>query len=184
MPDRVSPDRGSLRPALVQLALAIAVLAVAGVLAGVVWEWVWTPPHGAVLDHTWKPLDESSLRGQFTGTGWYVVVGSIAGLVGGALVALFLDRQPLVTLLGVLVGSALGAWLMYVVGVALGPDDPVEAARTAKDGTHLLGSLDVSGASPWIALPAGALVALTLVFLGLSAVHRSTEHPPPPRHVA
>jgi hypothetical protein len=68
----------------------------------------------------------------------------------------------------------LGAALMYRVGVALGPSDPVRAASSAKEGAHLPAQLAVSGGSPWIAFPAGALVALALVFLGLSAVHRGT----------
>jgi hypothetical protein len=165
------PDR--LRPALLQAGLAVLVLAVAGVLAGAVWEWVWTPPTGVVVDHEWVALDESSLRGQFSGTAWYVIVGAVAGLVGGAVAALFLDRVPLATLVGVVVGSVLGALLMYRVGIALGPGDPVHAAATADEGAHLPARLAVSGHSAWIALPAGALVALTLVFLGLSAVHRS-----------
>ena len=180
MPDGVTDGRRPLRPALLQLALAVVILAAAGVVAGVVWQWVWTPPAGVVVDHRWVAEDEASLRGQFTGTGWYVVVGSAAGLVGGALVALFLDRTPLLTLLGVVLGSALGAWLMFVVGVALGPSDPTVLARTAEEGTHLPAALDVSGTSPWIALPAGALVAVALVFLGLSAVQRSSGADPVP----
>ena len=167
------PDR--LRPALVQLALAVLVLAVAGVLAGVVWEWVWTAPNGVVVDHKWVAQDESNLRGQFSGTGWYVIVASVAGLVGGALVALFVDRLPLITLLGVVVGSVLGAWLMFRVGVALGPPDPTPLALTAKEGAHLPARLDVSRVSPLFALPAGALVSVALVFLGLAAAQRHTR---------
>ena len=163
------PD--GLRPALVQLGIAVLLLAAAGALAGVVWEWVWTAPMGVVVDHKWVALDEENLRGQFTGTAWYVIVGAVAGLVGGALAALFLDRVPMATLVGVVLGSLLGALLMYRVGLALGPGDPVRAAATAKEGAHLPARLLVSGHSAWIALPAGALVALTLVFLGLSAVH-------------
>lgn len=179
MPDRVSRDHDSLRPALVQLAIAVAVLAVVGVAAGVVWEWVWTAPVGVVVDHRWLAQDEVSLRGQFTATGWYVVVGAAAGLVGGAVVSLFVDRFPLVTLVGIVVGSALAAWLMYRVGVALGPADPATLAQTAKDGTHLPARLSVSGASPWISLPAGALVSLAMVFLGLSAVRRPSSDDDP-----
>lgn len=164
------PD--GLRPALVQLGIAVLLLAAAGALAGVVWEWVWTAPMGVVVDHKWVALDEANLRGQFTGTAWYVVVAAVAGLVGGALAALFLDRVPMATLVGVVLGSLLGALLMYRVGLALGPGDPVRAATAAKEGAHLPARLAVSGHSAWIALPAGALIALTLVFLGLSAVHR------------
>ncbi|MGY2703994.1 hypothetical protein [Nocardioides sp. HB32] len=165
------PD--GLKPALLQVGLAVIVLAVTGALAGVVWEWVWTAPIGVVVDHKWVALDEASLRGQFSATGLYVVVGSVAGLVGGALVALFLDRVPIATLIGVTVGSLLGAALMYRVGVLLGPSDPTKVALSQKQGAHLPAQLSISGGSPWVALPAAALVALALVFIGLSAVHRS-----------
>jgi hypothetical protein len=171
MPDGVIA-RDTLGRALLQVGLAVLILAWAGVLAGFVWEWVWTAPVGVVVDHKWVAEDEASLRGQFSGSGWYVVVGSVAGLLAGAVVALFVDRFPLATLLGVLLGSVLGAALMYYTGIGLGPGDPAKLALTAKDGTHLPAELAVSGTSPWIALPAGALVALALVFLGLSAVHR------------
>jgi disulfide bond formation protein DsbB len=164
------PDR--LRTALLQLGLAALVLVVVGALAGVVWEWVWSPPLGVTVDHRWVAQDEANLRGQFSGTGWYVVVGALAGLVGGAAAALLLDRVPIATLIGVAIGSLLGAAVMYRVGVALGPDDPDGVARGAKNGTQLPAALAVSGHSPWVALPAGALVAMALVFLGLSAAHR------------
>lgn len=160
MPDRV-------RPALVQLALAVLVLAVVGVLAGFVWEWLWTAPDGAVVDGSWVAQDEANLRGVFSGTGWYVVVASVAGILGGAAVALFLDRFPLVTLAGVVLGSLLGGFLMFRVGVALGPGDPLDAT-----GDVVPGVLDVSGSSPFITMPAGALVALAMVFIGLIARDR------------
>jgi hypothetical protein len=171
MPDRLSASdlRPAVVPAAVQALVAVAVLAATGAVAGVVWEWVWTAPIGVGADHKWLAQDEAGLRGQFSGTGWYVVVASVAGLLAGAVVALFLDRVPLATLLAVVVGSVLGAWLMAKVGGALGPADPVQLARTARDGAHLPGRLAVSGRSPWVSMPSGALIALALVFFGLGS---------------
>jgi hypothetical protein len=165
------------RPAL-QLLIAVLVVAAVGALGGVVWYWLWTPPVGVVSDHKWVAADEAGLRGRFSATGWYVVVATVAGLVAGAVVALFLDRVPLLTLAGVVLGSVLGTWLMIRVGAALGPPDPVRLAATAKEGRHLPGRLTVTGRSAWISLPAGALVALTLVFLGLSGRRHSPDEEP------
>ncbi|GAW51423.1 MULTISPECIES: hypothetical protein [unclassified Nocardioides] len=176
-------ERSGTRAALLQFLLAVAVIAALGALGAVVWNWVWTPPVGVVSDHQWLAEDEAGLRGQFSSTGWFVVVAGVAGLLGGALVALLLDRVPLLTLVAVVVGSVIATWLMIEVGSALGPPDPRHLALTAEEGTHLPADLTVSGAapgdlprglgflrySPWIALPTGALVGLTLVFLGLSA---------------
>jgi hypothetical protein len=176
MPDHLSApaERRTLGVGVLQLALGVLVMAGAGAVAGVVWEWLWTAPVGVVVDHRWVAQDEAGLRGQFSGTGWFVVVATLAGLVAGLVVALLLDRVPLLTLLAVVLGSAAATWLMLRVGAALGPADPTHLALTAKDGTHLPGQLDVSRRSPWVSLPVGALVALTLVFIGLSSARRVT----------
>ncbi len=172
------PDNRPDRKAVVQAAIIEGIFCCVGVLAGVVWQWLWTPAMGSVLDHKWAPADAIALSEQFSSTGWYVVVGTVAGLVTGALVALFLDRSPLLTLAAVVVGSALAAWLMYVVGTALGPADPTTLAKTAADGTMIPEQLKVSGKSPYIALPVGALIGVALVFLGMS-VRRTTPEPAP-----
>jgi hypothetical protein len=157
-----------LRHVLRQALLALVLLAVAGALSGVIWEWLWTPPTGVVGDHQWLQ-DERGLRADFSGTGTYVAVGAVAGLLVGAVVAVLFDRAELVTLAVVLAGSVLAAWLMYRVGVALGPPDPHPLAETAKNGARLPGRLVVSGTSPYAAFPSGALVGLVVVFFGLSS---------------
>ena len=167
------------RRVLVELVVVVAVLAALGVAAGVVWEWVWTPTTGVVVDHRWGPADALGLQQQFSGTGWYVVIGVVAGLVGGVLVSLVADRVPLATLAAVVVGSALAAWLMLTVGTALGPADPQHLAKTAADGTRLPSALAVSGRSPWISFPVGALAGLAVVFIALSP--RSRDRAPQDR---
>jgi hypothetical protein len=171
--DPVERSRG--RSGLVQLVLGVALLAGLGALAGVVWDWVWSPAVGVVVDHRWVAQNEAGLRGQFSSTGWFVVVASVAGLLGGVVVALLWDRVPLLTLVAVVMGSVAGTWLMLQVGAALGPSDPEQLALTAKNGTHLRAQLEVSGHSPWIALPVGALLGLLLVFFGSSAGSRRTS---------
>lgn len=170
------------RPA-VQLGLVVVGLALVGVLAGVVWEWIWNPVIGVVVDHQWSPGSAIGLQQEFSSTGWYVVVAVVAGLLAGLGVGLLADRVPLLTLVAVVVGSALAAWLMLVVGSALGPPDPAAAAHTADDGTRLPSDLSVSGKSPFLALPTGALLGMALVFIGLSpraARPESSESAPEP----
>jgi hypothetical protein len=154
-------------PVLRQALLALVLLAVAGALSGLLWEWLWTPPTGVVVDHQWLQ-DERGLRGDFSGTGTYVAVAAVIGLLAGAAVAVLFDRSELVTLAVVLVGSLLAGWLMYRVGLAVGPPDPHPLAETARNGSHLPGELVVSGWSPFVAFPSGALVGLLVVFFGLS----------------
>lgn len=147
--------------------IVLLVFAAVGSLAGVLWELWWTPPSGVVVDHAWVP-DDAGLRELFTGTGQYVVVGLLSGLVAGAASAWFVDRVALLTLVTVVVGSALGAWLMLQVGLALAPPDPDVAARSVADGTALPGTLRVSGAGALASLPAGALTGLVIIFIGLT----------------
>ena len=58
--------------------------ALVGVVAGIVWERVWTLPAEIVQQHKPYYVDYGSLRRVFTGTGLYVLVGGAAS----ALVAL------------------------------------------------------------------------------------------------
>ena len=161
----------------VELGIVIASLAAVGALAGVVWQWAWTPTVGVAVDHRWSAGDALGLQHEFSGTGWYVVVGMVAGLVSGVVIALLAHRVPVLTLAAVVIGSVLGAWLMLVVGTALGPSDPTVLAKTAADGTRLPMELSVSGHSPFIALPAGALLGLCVVFVGLSPRTRPEPQP-------
>ena len=153
--------------ALRQVLLVVVGFAVAGALAGVVWEWVWAPPSGVALGGEFL-LDGDGLRSEFSGTALYVVVATLAGLLLGVLVAVLSDRHELLTLVAVAVGSVLAGWLMLQVGTALGPPDPGPLASTAEDYTPLVDELRVSGRSPYIAFPAGALVGLIVVFIGLN----------------
>lgn len=185
MPDRLSrlepegPRRGRRSPArpavpapVVVAVLVVVLVAAVGALAGVVWEGVWSPPRGVVVHHQFVAAGEADLRAQFTGTAWYVVVAGVAGLLAGTAVAILAGRRPLLALGSLLVGTAAGAWLMRVVGVALGPDDPTAAGRTVKAGAHVPDMLRVAGFSPYLAYPTGALVALAVLFLGVSAAHK------------
>lgn len=176
--DPADPESGWRAPLrlLARALLVVAVLAAAGALAGVVWEWWWTPPSGVVVHHQWLQ-DETGLRGDFSGTGTYVVVAAVTGALVAGVLAAVLDGAELLTLVAVLAGAALGGWLMHVVGVALGPTDPHHLAATAADGTRLPGNLVVSGDSVRRALPGGALAGLVVVWLGLSSKRARNSGP-------
>ena len=168
--DQPATRSGRVVPALIQAGIIVMVFVVAGAVAGVVWEWLWTPPVGVVVNHKWA-MGLASLRAEFSATGVYVVVASIAGLLVGVLCGLFLDRAELVTLAAVVVGAVLAGWVMVHVGQALGPTDPRELAKTAAEGTRLPSDLRIAGKSPYVAFPAGAILGLTVVLLGLTRRH-------------
>ena len=169
-PDR--PDAAQARPAstrlaaLRQAAVIVLVFAVAGVICGFIWEAAWSPEPGEVVKHVWYPFSwDRAMPTDFAGTGWYVVVSIVAGVVLGGLLSWLQDRSELVTLAAVVVGGLLAAYLMRVVGLHRGPGDPQRIAKTAADGTKLPSELRL--ASWWLlmVLPGAALAALSVVFL-------------------
>jgi hypothetical protein len=62
---------------------------------------------------------------------------------------------------------------MLQVGSALAPPDPAVLARTAPDGTRLPGTVEVSGNWPLGAFPAGALLGVAVIYIGLTSTRRS-----------
>ena len=165
MPDRLTAT--ALVPVLRQVVVTVVLMAAAGVLAGVVWVWLWTPPTGVVVDHRWVQ-DETGLRGDFSATGSYVAVAAMTGLLVAVLLAVLFDRAEVLTLILVLGGSVLAGWVMYRVGVALSPPGPRDLAGSVDDGTRLPGRLAVDGDSPFRAFPGGAMLGLVIVYFGLS----------------
>jgi len=170
--DEHRPTHHASRRGLVRgAALVIAASAAVGALCGVLWELWWTPPSGLVLEGVWYP-DLEGVRQLFSGTGLYVIVGVIGGVLLGAGSAWLFDRVELLTLAVVGVGSVLAGWLMFQVGTALAPPDPTAAASTADDYTELPGTLEIDGKGAFVAFPAGALTGLTVVFIGLRPTRR------------
>jgi len=146
-----------------QVAVVVALCAAVGAGCGWLWFRIWDPPVGVVFDGMWY-LDERGLREEFTSTAWFVVVGAGAGLLLGLVCALALGRAELVTLGALLVGVTLATYLMWQVGVHLGPGDPRELAQAATNGDRLPGQIEVAGRSPFLVLPATALGALAVTY--------------------
>jgi hypothetical protein len=130
--------------AALRVVVVVGALAATGAVAGVVWEWAWTPSPGVVFRGDWY-ADPAAASAVFDATGLYVVLGSCAALVVTALLVWLLPGQELVTLVAVCVGSMLAGWVMYAVGHALGPPDPQVLAQGAERGTRLPSDLRLGG---------------------------------------
>jgi hypothetical protein len=146
--------------------LIVAAYAVLGVLAGVVWERVWTPPGQVIQAHQLFYDSDASLRRVYTGTGIYVVVGAVTSALAALVVCVLARGRELLVLALVVVGSALGAALMWRVGTLLGPADPATLAAHTTALTRAPGQLSVAGRSPYLAWPMASLLVLALVFFG------------------
>lgn len=182
MPDQLTPEhtlapthtaapaRAARRRGWWQAPLVVVLFVVVGIGLGVLWEQLWSPTEGLVVRRQWFVVDEDlrfdldGLRNQFTGTALFVSLGLVGGAVTGLVSALLLARHELRTLAAVVVGSALGTVLMWQVGTRLGPVDPEVLARTSPRGTVLPDDLELGSLGALVAMPLGAVAALTVVF--------------------
>jgi hypothetical protein len=179
VPDVVTAQRASgparLLPYALEVVAVLALFAVAGAGCGWLWFHVWNQPTGIVDGHVWYS-DEESLRDVFDSTAWYVLFAAAGGVVVGGLATVFGRRAPILTLVTVLAGSALAAWLMLRTGLALSPEDPQVLAKTAADGTELRGRLSLEGGnSPYLAWPLASLTVLMVLNFLLSSGDRIKE---------
>ena len=156
-------QRPTSRRVAIDVVAILVVFAVAGVACGFLWEHIWTAPTGVAYQHKWF-LDGGGLPEDFSGTGLYALIAAAAGLVLGLVLTLVFDNDEVASLVAIIVGSVLAAYLMWVVGVALGPPDPHTIARTADDFDPIPADLSVHGKSAWLAFPLGALVSAAAVF--------------------
>lgn len=177
MSERVTSDRetADLRRSVVLAVSVVVAYVVVGVLAGFVWERLWTPPDLVVRDHQAVYTGYASLRLVFTGTGLYALVAAVASAALALTAALLARRHELIVLAAVVVGSGLAAYAMYRVGTSLGPGDPIAAAAHAANGTPLHGRLEVKGRTAYLVWPMVSLFVMALVFFawpGRRPAHR------------
>ena len=156
-------------PVRTALFILLAYAAV-GALGGAVWEAIWTPPGQVVTQHQVFYDSYASLRRVFTGTGFYVVVGAIGSAAVALVVSLLTRSRELLTLVLVILGSAIAAGVMLKVGTMLGPADPASLAAHTAHRTPVSGQLTVEGRSvlgiksPYLIWPTTSLLVLALVF--------------------
>lgn len=144
--------------------VVLAAFVLAGLLGGVVWHAWWSPaPVGQVFGQ--YPYFEPDA--EFRSTGMYVALAAPMGVVLGALLTWRLPRAPVVTVLSIVLSSVVAGALMLLIGQLLGPADAITAARTMADGAEIRASLRVQPGAPWCAFPAGAVVGVVAVLLGL-----------------
>lgn len=142
--------------------IIIAAFAVAGVLCGLAWFAWWRPaPTGVVWqDYAWFDPDD-----EFRSTGMYAVISVPVGVLLGALSTWLLSRDARVTVVAILLGSALAACLMALTGQLLGPESALGVARSAADGAEVEADLRVGALSAWLCFPLGALLGSLVALL-------------------
>jgi hypothetical protein len=158
-PGRLGPGSAARTVLLVLLTYAVV-----GAVAGVVWEWVWTPPGQVITQHQVFYDSYASIRREFTGTGIYVLVAVGGGALAAFASCLLGRGRELLVLVMVLVGSAVAALVMRWVGTTLGPGDPASLAAHTVARTRVSGKLTVAGKSPYLAWPMASLFVLAILY--------------------
>lgn len=169
--------------------LVLLAYAVLGAVAGVVWEWVWTPPGQVIQKHQVFFDSYASLRRVFTGTGLYVLVAAVASAALSFAVCVLTRGRELLVLALVLVGSALAAALMWRVGTLLGPADPASLAAHTSGRHQVPGELAVQGKSPYLIWPFVSSIVLAAVYFSwpgrtIPTGRSDTDTPPTDRREA
>ena len=146
---------------------AIAILGtslVLGLVGGVLWWLLTEPAMFTVGEGGTLGMGEVELADRFSATGWFTVLSAVLGALSGGALTWWRNRDPILTVALLVLGSAVGTATMAGVGRLLGPPDPEVAAAAAQPGDLVPAALEVgAGASylVWtIAALAGALMVL------------------------
>jgi magnesium-transporting ATPase (P-type) len=149
-------------------AAAGVVLAVLGAAA---WVWAADPPTSTIERGGGVFFDEQQLNQQVGVTLWFLVIGSVLGLVTGAVIAHRAQAYGVLAVVGVLltcmIATAASAWLGVQV---LGPDQQAQLAD-ATVGTRVTAELDVTTVVAYLGWPVGGMVGALLAIARWPTAH-------------
>jgi hypothetical protein len=146
--------------------LTLVTMALVGVVAGVLWSQLADP---VVATRTAEGIGsgEADLARQVSADGWFAAIGFAGCLVAGVVLTLWRRTDEVATLLALVAGAVLAAWLCSNVGALLGPDPATQTLADAAVGTRAEDQLQVHTWVVYLAWPFGAVVGSLLVLLGL-----------------
>ena len=152
-------DRATL---LRQVLIVLVTFVVAGLLCGWLWHAWWAPaPQATVFNK--RPYFEPDA--EFRGTGLYMLIAGLAGLLLGLFFAYFFDRDEVTTLAAVVVGAVVAGLLMAWVGHLLGPENADTVARRTADFEKIDGDLHAGPLAAYVAFPGGAVIGEAAVLV-------------------
>ncbi len=166
MPDG-GEERDSVPAALGKGALVAVLVAVCGVLLGLLWLWL-SPRVPLVADGRNVYLKDTEGEEAIGGDGVFVLISLALGALTAAGVFWRLRKGGVAVVLGLAVGGALAAVIGWRIGVWLGP--PTNIGKHAEEvGPNVVfdGPLELRAKSAIVAWPAAAMVvhlALTYAF--------------------
>jgi hypothetical protein len=145
--------------------LVLVSLLVLGGLCGVLW-WAVVDPAEFTKTARGGAMGENDLGKRFDADAWFVLIGGPAGLLAGLVLTAWRTRDALLTSALLVVGSALAAAAMAVVGHLLGPSGTELALKAAHIGGRVPEPLSVDTFIVYLAWPVGVLAGSLFVLLG------------------
>ena len=181
-----TPDRAFRRRLLIGGGVIVAILAIVGVVQGVLWAWVAPGEQVKVYaDGSYGALPTADFH-PFVDLALFVLSGIVIGLIAGAAVWQARSIRGVGALLVVVVGSAIGAALAYWIGLAMVTGvDPATVGATGKE-QIVVQAPRLS--TPLVILAQPALAAAVYTFLaawnGRPDLGRTGSHGPGGRNAA
>ncbi|MFC5723117.1 hypothetical protein ACFP1Z_23390 [Streptomyces gamaensis] len=169
--------RARFRAELWQAVLVAAVVAVCGVLLGLLWVWL-APRVPLVSDGKAVYLKNTEGEQAIGADGTFALLGLAFGAVSAAVVCLLHRRGGIPLVVGLAAGSLLASVIGWRLGTALGPtSDVAAAARAAGKGVVFDAPLRLGAKGVLLAWPLAAMA----VHLGLTALFGPREPEPFPQ---
>jgi hypothetical protein len=161
-PQTASRTASSTRGLVRDAAVILGVLLLLGVVAGLVWPQLVDPVQ-VVRTRTGLVSDEVALAHQFDDDGWYVVLSAVVGAVAAVILTVWRSRDPVATVLLLLVGAVGAAAVMARVGTAVGPPDPRTVLADAAPGATAVAQVTVHAFAAYLVWPTAVLFGSAVV---------------------
>lgn len=150
----------------VDVAVVFAVFAGLGAIGALLWRWLTPLPYYVKVESGGSMAPEVMTR-QVGIDGWFFVIALVLGLLAGVALTWWARREPVLTVLAIVLSAALASFVMVHLGRALGPGDVAQALARAKPGAHIPVPLQVHATGViYVWMIAGAFGALVQIFIG------------------
>lgn len=135
-----------------------------GVVAGVLW-WLLVEPAVFTKTESGGAMGDVELGRRFDADGWYAVIALVLGLGAGLGLSWWRSRDPWLTTVLIMGGSAVAAAVTALAGLLLGPSDPEQVLASATEGAEAAVRLAVSAEVVYLMWPLGSLAGVLTSFL-------------------
>ncbi|MEV2249028.1 DUF2567 domain-containing protein [Streptomyces sp. NPDC050147] len=176
LPPTDEEDGPDMKTEVRQAAVIAIVVAVCGVLLGLLWLWL-APRVPLIADSDTVYLKDTEGEQAIGVDGTFTLLALAFGAVSGAVVFLLRRRGGIPLVVGLTAGSLLGGVLAWRLGIFLGPEtDVVAHAKSVGKGVAFDAPMELKAKGALLAWPVAAL----LVHLGLTGLFGPRDPEPYP----